>query len=215
MFNLIPYHFSLVGPIIGQILAAVVPAVLLIIYIYTKDKVEKEPPGLLISLVVLGIVSTFCAMATETVGQLILRPFAYYPTIGYLIVLNFIVVGLSEEGFKFLMLKLRTWKHPAFNYRFDAVVYSVCVSLGFALFENIMYVMQYGMATAAIRAITAVPGHACFSSTARRRCARCAEISPEPAETGYWRSLSPHWCTACMISSRRSAAGSRSRSSVS
>ena len=163
MFKLTPYMFSLVGPVIGQVLAAVIPAILLIIYIYKKDKVEKEPPALIIALVVLGVVSTFGAIVTETIGQLILRPFSYYPTVGYMIVLNFIVVGLSEEGFKFLLMKLPTWRNPAFNYRFDAIVYAVCVSLGFALFENINYVMQYGMATAAVRAVTAVPGHACFA----------------------------------------------------
>ena len=44
----------------------------------------------------------------------------------------------------------------------DGVVYAVSVSLGFALWENIQYVLQFGMATALARAVTAVPGHACF-----------------------------------------------------
>ena len=36
------------------------------------------------------------------------------------------------------------------------------VSLGFALWENINYVLSYGFSTAIVRAITAIPGHACF-----------------------------------------------------
>ena len=36
------------------------------------------------------------------------------------------------------------------------------VSLGFALWENLGYVAMYGFGTALVRAVTAVPGHACF-----------------------------------------------------
>ena len=42
------------------------------------------------------------------------------------------------------------------------MVYAVFVALGFALWENISYVLMYGLGTAAVRAVTAVPGHACF-----------------------------------------------------
>ena len=38
----------------------------------------------------------------------------------------------------------------------------IIVALGFALWENISYVMIYGFSTALVRAVTAVPGHACF-----------------------------------------------------
>ena len=72
------------------------------------------------------------------------------------------MVALSEEGFKYLLLKKRTWNSPAFNCRFDGVVYAVFVSLGFALWENISYVGMYGMQVAILRAVTAIPGHACF-----------------------------------------------------
>lgn len=68
-----------------------------------------------------------------------------------------------EEGSKLLFLKLFSWKNPNFNYVFDAVVYAVFVSLGFAAFENVKYVFSYGLVTAAVRAVTAVPGHLSFS----------------------------------------------------
>ena len=74
----------------------------------------------------------------------------------------FIVVALSEEGFKFLFLKRATWRNPDYNYQFDGIVYAVSVSLGFALLENLSYVFSYGFSVAVIRAVTAVPGHACF-----------------------------------------------------
>jgi RsiW-degrading membrane proteinase PrsW (M82 family) len=71
-------------------------------------------------------------------------------------------VGLSEEGFKYLMMKKRTWYNPEFNCQYDGVVYAVFTAMGFALWENISYVLSYGLSTALVRAVTAVPGHACF-----------------------------------------------------
>ena len=75
----------------------------------------------------------------------------------------FIVVAFSEEWAKYVLLKIKTWKHPAFNCQFDGVVYSVFVGLGFALWENIQYVAMFGFETAIVRAFTAVPGHCSFA----------------------------------------------------
>ena len=69
---------------------------------------------------------------------------------------------MFTKGFKYLLLKRRTWDSSYFNCRFDGVVYAVFVSMGFALWENIDYVVMYGLETAFVRALTAVPGHACF-----------------------------------------------------
>ena len=60
------------------------------------------------------------------------------------------------------MLRRRTWRSPEFNCQYDGVVYAVFVSLGFALWENISYVLHFGFQTALVRAVTAIPGHACF-----------------------------------------------------
>lgn len=76
---------------------------------------------------------------------------------------NFIGVALIEEFFKYRVLKYFTWKHPAFNYHFDAIVYSVCVSMGLAILENIMYVSKYGFGTAIARMFISVPAHCIFA----------------------------------------------------
>mgnify|MGYP002412369601 FL=1 len=68
-----------------------------------------------------------------------------------------------EEGAKFYFLKRRTWRDPNFNYRFDGVVFSAFVSLGFAAFENLRYVFGYGLLVSVPRAFLAVPGHLGFS----------------------------------------------------
>ncbi len=144
------------------IAAAVLPALYLLYRIYQADRVEKEPAGLLISLAISGIIATFFAVITESIGYMIVGSIFWEGSVLYNFFFYFFVVALSEEGFKYLLLKRRTWHSPAFNCRFDGVVYAVFVSLGFALWENISYVGIYGLEVALLRAVTAIPGHACF-----------------------------------------------------
>lgn len=144
------------------IAAAVIPAAVLFWFIYKSDRAEKEPLGMLLSLVFFGIISTLLALAAEKLGTLILDLLFRKNSLIYALLLYFVVVAISEEGFKYLLLRWRTWRSAEFNYQFDGIVYAVAVSLGFALWENLSYVAIYGLSTALIRAVTAVPGHACF-----------------------------------------------------
>ena len=144
------------------IAAAVIPAIFLLIQVNRADRLDKEPWGLLLGLVFRGIIATTLAVFTEELGEVLLEDLWPEDSVIYRAIMYFIVVGLSEEGFKYLVLRRRTWCTPAFNCQFDGVVYAVSVSLGFALWENIGYVAMYGLGTAMVRALTAVPGHACF-----------------------------------------------------
>lgn len=144
------------------IAAAIIPAVILLVQVYRADKIEREPAGLLIMLVLYGVLSTIFALMAERLGITLLSRYVTEGSPTYNILLYFVVVGCSEEGAKYILLKRRTWYNPSFNCQFDGIVYAVFVSLGFALWENIGYVAQYGMETALLRAITAIPGHACF-----------------------------------------------------
>ena len=144
------------------IAAAVIPALILLVRIYRLDRLEQEPVSLLLRLLVLGVLSTVLASLSEQLGDLILAYFLPETSLAYQLLLYFGVVAFSEEGFKYLLLKKQTWHSPHFNCQFDGVVYAVFVSLGFAIWENIGYVLRYGLATAMARALTAIPGHACF-----------------------------------------------------
>lgn len=145
------------------ILAAVLPAFFLLRYIYRQDKVEKEPMGLLIKLLGMGILSALCSIVLERIGQRILSLLVEPDTIAFVVLLAFVVVAMVEEGTKFYFLKRATWHNPNFNYRFDGIVYAVFVSLGFAAYENIRYVMSYGLSVALPRAVSAIPGHMSFA----------------------------------------------------
>ena len=144
------------------IAAAVIPAIVLLVKVEKADRLEKESRGLLLSLVVFGVIATAIASLGERIGIAVLE--RLFPEEGTLfnVLLYFGVVAFSEEGAKYVLLKRKTWNNPEFNCQFDGVVYSVFVSLGFALWENIGYVAMYGLSTALVRAVTAVPGHACF-----------------------------------------------------
>ena len=144
------------------ILAAILPAAYLMLKVYQSDRLEREPPRLLIGLVLLGMVSTALAGTAEQLGSRILSAVADSGSTAYNALFFFLIVAPAEEGFKYAVLRWRTWQHPEFDCQYDGVVYAVFVSLGFALWENIGYVLMYGIQTALARALTAVPGHACF-----------------------------------------------------
>jgi len=151
------------------------PAAVLLFYIYKKDRAEKEPIGLLIGLFFLGVLSIIPAVILEMISQSILNGLffgeftsespEYFLDYGtyylYQIIENFICIALVEEGCKWFFVILVTRNNKNFNCLFDGVVYTVFVSLGFAAAENLFYVFQYGFGNALLRMVTAVPAH-CF-----------------------------------------------------
>jgi len=157
--------------------AALLPALFLLVYIYRKDRVEKEPFALLLSLFLCGVASALCAGVVEGILEPVLGWLIPPGTVLHTVILAFVVVAMVEEGAKYAFLKRRTWNHPAFDCRFDAIVYAVFVSLGFAAYENILYVFHYGLSTALLRAVTAIPAHmsfAVFCGVFYGRAKRCA-----------------------------------------
>ncbi len=144
--------------------AAIIPAIFLMKKIYELDSFEKEPTDLLLSCVIMGVLAAFLAIVLEMIGQTILSHSGVLPNSRqYVIILAFCIVAVAEEGAKFFFLYRRTWREPNFDYRFDGIVYSAYVSLGFAAFENIKYVFSYGLGVAFPRAILSIPGHLGFA----------------------------------------------------
>ena len=142
---------------------ALLPAIVLMMYIRRLDKIEQEPKALIGKLLLFGALTTISAIILERLGTIALDTFVPEDTLPYLVIDNFLIVALVEEMGKFVVLKLCTWRNPNFNYTYDAVVYAVATSLGFAALENILYVFLLGgVPTAIMRALTAVPGHCMF-----------------------------------------------------
>lgn len=149
------------------LLIAILPAALLMFVICKCDRVEPEPVSLIFKVMGLGMLTVFPSIICEMIGGAFVELYAEIArqreTAIYFALENFLVIGLAEEFWKLFVVKKYIWKKKEFNYRFDAIVYCVASSLGFALLENIMYVFQYGFMTGVMRAVLSVPGHCTFA----------------------------------------------------
>lgn len=144
------------------LLVSVVPVFIIILYIYFKDKYEKEPKRLLLYNFLLGaIVSIIITSILYYAFDLVL-PLANKTSIFQQFIKAFFVVALVEEFSKYIIIRYFAQPNRAFNEPFDGIVYSVMVSMGFAATENFFYVLEGGYTTALVRAFTAVPAHATF-----------------------------------------------------
>lgn len=147
------------------ILTALLPIFILVYYIYHKDKKSLEPTEQLVKAFLFGILSvpvSFCL--SITLGIIGLYPVEPTSLLGS-ISTAFFGAAIPEEIAKFFMLWLLLRKNPYFDEKMDGIVYAVCVSLGFAALENIMYLFSNAetyLSVGIARALFAVPGHYCF-----------------------------------------------------
>lgn len=141
---------------------ALMPALLLMRWIYRMDTVEKEPGKLLVKLALAGAFSCLPAALLEGFMEPVLETVASPDSLSYVFLLAFGVVAMAEEGCKFLLLRKVSWHDPNFNYRFDGIVYGMFVGLGFAALENVQYVMEYGPSVIVSRGLLSVPAHGIF-----------------------------------------------------
>jgi len=147
------------------ILMALAPAFAIALYIYWKDTHEKEPVGVLVMCFIFGVLICFPAGFWNS-GVFEIFGFDLDQEDNSMLIsffMAFFVVGLGEETLKYLVVVLYAFRKPCFNEPFDGIVYAVMVSLGFAAFENIFYVMEGGLSVAVLRMFTAVPMHAAFA----------------------------------------------------
>jgi RsiW-degrading membrane proteinase PrsW (M82 family) len=140
--------------------AALAPSAALLYYFYARDKYEKEPRKLLLKAFLLGgglVVPVLFVEMTLNVFDLASTNLI---AVGYT---AFVVAGLVEESFKYLLFFLLVWKNREFDEMYDGIIYAVFISLGFATVENIAYVLSTDFSTAILRSFTAVPAHALFA----------------------------------------------------
>lgn len=139
---------------------ALAPGVAIMLYIYFKDKHEREPLSLLLISFIYGMFSTLITFG-------ITIPFDIFISIHEDDLVGqfydaFFKVALIEEFSKFIFVRFILYPNKNFNEPFDGIVYAVMVSMGFATLENLVYVYRYGFETGLLRMVTAVPAHATF-----------------------------------------------------
>lgn len=145
------------------ILVATLPVIGLLYYFWHKDKGEKEPAALMRKVFFYGI----AVILPVIIAEIVLLALPYYiwvdPPLIYWILMPFLCVALPEEAAKLFVVKKFAYDHGKFNEIMDGITYCIVASMGFAVFENIMYTFQFGIGVGILRAFTAVPAHALFS----------------------------------------------------
>jgi RsiW-degrading membrane proteinase PrsW (M82 family) len=151
------------------ILAAVLPALVIVGYIVFRDKNRREPISQVWKGVRYGVGSALLALvvgAPFSVLAEMVPVLDYTETFWGALYGSFFMAAVPEELAKLLMLYLLLRKNPYFDERMDGIVYAVAVGMGFAGFENILYLFEneeiWGT-IGAIRALFSVPGHFCFA----------------------------------------------------
>jgi protease PrsW len=139
---------------------ALAPGAAIMLYIYLKDKHEREPLSLLLISFIYGIFSTMVTLSVSIPVNMfvVLQP----DDLVHEAYDAFLKVALVEEFSKFVFVRFILYPNKNFNEPFDGIVYAVMVSMGFATLENVVYVYNYGFETGLLRMFTAVPAHASF-----------------------------------------------------
>lgn len=140
---------------------AIAPGAAIALYVYFRDKYEREPLMLLLKTFFAGFIIVLPAALIEK------SLFDLFPLdnsiVAQAVINNFFFIGLTEELCKYICLYGIAYTKTDFNEPFDGITYAVMVSMGFATSENIMYVMDGGLHVAVLRMFTAVPAHASFA----------------------------------------------------
>lgn len=141
---------------------SIAPGIAISLFIFLKDQFNREPKLKLLVCFLLGCLSVIPAIIiqiifTKPTEQLLGQGILYTAFFAY------IIVALSEELSKFLVLRYYAFPKKTFDEPYDGIVYSVMVGMGFATVENIGYVMQHGLNTALLRMFLSVPAHGTFA----------------------------------------------------
>lgn len=160
--------------------SGVLPALVAMWIVDRLDAKRPEPARTRRLVVVFGMLSVIPALIIEVVlskvvGQQ-LEPQLTYQGASFQ---AFIVAAAVEEACKIFMVYWVVWRRPEFDERMDGIVYASRAGLGFALVENVMYLLGQQSLQGQIvvwveRALLAVPGHAMWTGmigamAARRR----------------------------------------------
>ncbi|MGK7378274.1 glutamic-type intramembrane protease PrsW [Planococcus sp. 1R117A] len=134
---------------------AIAPSLALFSYFYLRDQFANEPSKLLFQCFIYGAVLTFPILFIQYV-------FEFEGVFNHAFSQNVLFPSIVEEFFKWLVLIIAVYRHIDFEDPYDGILYGASVSLGFATVENILYLLEFGLETAFIRAFLPVSSHALF-----------------------------------------------------
>lgn len=161
-------------------LSGVIPALVAMWLVDRLDRKRPEPARLRRLVAFVGMLSVIPALLighllVGTVGAALEPQFTYQGASFH----AFVIAAAVEEGCKIAVVYWLVWRRPEFDERMDGIVYASRAGLGFALIENVFYLLNQDTLTGQLyvwvaRALLAVPGHAMWTGmigalAARRR----------------------------------------------
>jgi RsiW-degrading membrane proteinase PrsW (M82 family) len=159
------------------------PAMFWIGYLYFKDRYTPEPaPAILLSYVLGLVAGALCILLYDLSVWLGLPddPFTLAETDRWAFFLySLLVIGVVEEVCKFLPFWLVCMRFRKFDEEIDGFIYASAVALGFASYENLLYLPYLEGANLYGRAIASPLTHTIFASIWGYTCAR-ARIAGRP-----------------------------------
>jgi RsiW-degrading membrane proteinase PrsW (M82 family) len=161
-------------------LSGALPALLLMWLVDRLDARRPEPRSTRRLVVLAGMLSVIPALVLEVMIPALaagrIEPEMTYQGSSFQ---AFVVAAGIEEACKIGMVYWVVWRRPEFDERMDGIVYASRGGLGFALVENVLYLLKQHTLQGQIivwveRALLAVPGHAMWTGmigamAARRR----------------------------------------------
>ena len=143
------------------LLASIAPAIFIMFIVYKYDTI-KEPLSMLVKAFFGGLLSIFITLIiVYPISDIKLASGAMQSFFD-----AFFMAGIQEELSKWIIFYWLIRKAKDFDQFYDGILYAIFISMGFALFENILYVFNPkmgGMSTAIVRSIISVPGHMLFA----------------------------------------------------
>ncbi len=141
------------------ILATVLPCIVLFSSFNRIDRQKREPRRLILKLYAAGVASVLPAVLLEVPLLAISNSL---PSFWVIPARAFFGIAFPEELVKIGAILLVVRKRRDFDEIIDGAVYGMAVALGFALLENIRYVLGSSdpLRTALLRGFTAIPLHA-------------------------------------------------------
>ena len=135
----------------------IAPVAALLLWFHRSDT-NREPWGKVFRTFLLGVLSVVPAILVAL--PLLGAGIGSRSPLGFSFFLAFFVAALPEESAKLLVIRGYSARLASFDEPMDGLVYGAAAALGFAAFENILYVADGGISTALLRAVSAVPAHA-------------------------------------------------------
>ncbi|MFW5937898.1 MAG: PrsW family intramembrane metalloprotease [Halanaeroarchaeum sp.] len=132
-------------PIVGvYILASIVPALVIAVYVWRSDVTRAQPLRSLVATFMLGVLFASFAAVTNSAFRDV---FLLIGPVG-LVLFFYLVVAPVEEAVKLLAVRMHGYRQEEFAAVVDGAVYGAVAGLGFATIENVLYITQQYMQTA-------------------------------------------------------------------